>query len=307
MKRHVVAVGSFDGVHRGHAAVLGEAVRHAHRLGVRSLAVSFATPPRMVLKSGRNLELLTTPPEREALIKSLGVDEIRFLHFSKAFSKRTPRQFFDDHLIRRFRATGIVVGPDFRFGHNRAGGLGNLKDWGGRAVPVWPVKTATAHAHKLSSRHIRKLVAAGRLAEAERELGHRYIAQGRVVRGNRLGRRLGFPTANLAVPDGKILPPGVYAVRVFKKSYAPGRRKAGWPGVCNIGQRPTINARPHKISFEVHILSGNIPALYGKHLWIEFISRLRSEKKFSSLEALSAQIRRDRDAAAKLLFTKAKK
>lgn len=190
--RRVTAIGSFDGVHKGHAAVLRKAVERARGLGVKSLALSFATPPRMILNPRRGLELLTTPSERRALIRSLGVDEVRFLHFSRVFAKNTPRRFFDEHLTRRFRAAGLVVGPDFRFGHRRRGGLRNLKEWGGPDLPIWSVKTATAHAHKLSSRIIRRLLPAGRLEEAEKELGHRYVAEGRVTHGQNSDGGSGF-------------------------------------------------------------------------------------------------------------------
>jgi riboflavin kinase/FMN adenylyltransferase len=315
-RRYVVTIGSFDGVHRGHASVLKETARRARRLGVRSLVISFVTPPRMVLKNVTRPELLSTPDERGLLARSLGISEVRFLRFSKTFSKNTPRQFFDDYLVHRFGAVGVVVGPDFRFGHNRGGDPWNLKEWGGKAIPVWPVKTARAHAHKLSSRHIRRLVKTGRLAEAGRELGHRYFAEGRVVHGKGLGRRMGFPTVNLATPKEKVLPKGVYAVRVFPNSYEPTwfsalrprseRTAKGWPGVCNIGLRPTIQPGQGKLSFEVHLLTP-VPSLYGKRLWVEFISWMRSEKKFSSLNALRAQIERDIQQARKLLFTKREK
>jgi riboflavin kinase/FMN adenylyltransferase len=267
----------------------------------------------MVLKKHRSIKLLTTPPERELLMKSLGVDEIRFIHFSKAFSQNTPHEFFDRYLRQRFNAAGVVVGPDFRFGHNRTGDTLDLKHWGGRQIPLWPVRTAKAHSHKLSSRHIRELVKVGKLEEAENELGHRYFARGRVVHGNKIGRRMGFPTVNLVTQKGKILPFGVTAVKVFPSPYQPAwrgsrqtRSSRGWPGVCNIGLRPTITPRAQKISFEVHLLdrTGN---LYGRSLWVEFISLLRHEKKFSSLDALRAQIQCDVQAARKLLFTNGKK
>lgn len=313
--RRVITIGSFDGVHRGHAAVLRETVRHARRMGGQSLAISFNVPPRMILHETIEVELLTTPEERRLLIQNLGVDEVCFLKFSKIFSRKTPRSFFDNVLIKEFSAAGLVVGPDFRFGHNRTGDPRDLARWGEGKIPLWPVPFAKSHDHKISSGHIRHLLKEGDLDTAETELGHRYFAVGTVIHGQGLGRRIGFPTLNLAVEKGKVLPPGVYAVRVFKGSYSPAwspkifkfsktakEKKPHWPGVCNIGVRPTVTSGKGPLSFEIHLLDVPPPAFESHPLWVEFVTKLREEKRFSSLNDLKSQIKHDIAQTHALLY-----
>lgn len=291
----VLTIGTFDGVHRGHRAILRRAAARALRGRKISAALAFERPPRLFFSPSSEPCLLTTPEEKRLLMEDCGIRKVVLLRFGPSFAKTPAKEFFEKTLVRRFRAAEILVGYDFRFGRGREGDTGALKAMGrARRVPVHIVGPVRSGSRPVSSGRIRDLLRAGELSAANRLLGHPYFAIGRVARGRGLGRKIGFPTANLALSAEKIVPPGVFAVRVREGS-------RGWSGVCNVGVRPTVRGgRPSRPVTEVHLF-GFSGRLYGKSLRVDFIHRLRPERAFPNLEALRGQIRRDAARARKLL------
>ncbi|MEK9146289.1 MAG: riboflavin biosynthesis protein RibF [Elusimicrobiota bacterium] len=288
MKRNfLVSLGTFDGLHRGHRKLIAMLRSDARRLGLKVLVALFAEPPRFHFQPRARASLLTTASERKSLLRRLGVDRVAVLRFDSKLASMSHERFFDEVLLRRFQAGGLVAGPDFAFGKGRKGDCDYLRRACAlrglhfRMLP--PVRSGPA---KISSSRIRDLLRCGKVERAAKLLGRPYAVSGRVIRGRGLGAKIGFPTANLRV-EGRLLPMGVFEVLVRGM---PAARRA----VCNIGYRPTVekDTPPCGPHVEVHIpgFRGN---LYGKTLTIEFLRLLRYEKRFASLKALIAQIRRD--------------
>ncbi|MGQ0645067.1 MAG: riboflavin biosynthesis protein RibF [Elusimicrobiota bacterium] len=292
----VAAMGTFDGVHRGHAAVLRQAVSLARRRGLPCLALTFARPPRLYFSPRPGPQLLTTLPEKIRLLRSLGVDAAVALPFNKSMARLSAEEFFEAYLIRRFRVRHLVVGYNFLFGRGRSGDAALLRRLGPpRGLSVHVVPPLRLRGVPVSSGQIRLRLAEGDLAAANAKLGHPYVVEAPVVRGRGLGRRLGFPTANLAVSADKILPPGVFAVRAILPGGAVRR------GMCNVGFRPTLARPSRRLSVEVHIL-GFKGRLAGTTLRLEFMRKLRSEIKFPSLTALAARLKLDKEMTRKAVF-----
>jgi riboflavin kinase/FMN adenylyltransferase len=282
---YIVTIGSFDGVHKGHHALLERTVHEAKKRGLKSLALTFSVPPKMVLDQKHALRLLSDAREKEFLLRRLGVDEVNFWKFTKETSALRPFAFLKTVLIERLKAKGIVVGADFRFGAERAAGVHELVRWGQEfEIPVWVIAPVKRHRHVVSSSAIRHLLESHKLKRAEGFLGHPYLIAGRVVRGHQRGRQLGFRTANIQTSAGKILPHGVYAVTAWLQE----RPRKIYNGVCNIGVRPTVvdkgavSVEPHLFDFSKNIV--------GKMLFIELRRFLRAEKKFASAAELSRQM-----------------
>ncbi|MBZ9753379.1 riboflavin biosynthesis protein RibF [Deinococcus sp. HMF7604] len=278
-----VAIGSFDGMHLGHQALIAQLKAKAREHRVPSVVYTF-DPPTRVLTQG--VEFLSTLPEKLDLLARYGVDETIAAAFTPEFAARPKDAFLDD--LRTLRPQAIVVGEDFHFGRGRAGGVEDLKTVAPEVVVV-PIHGLGGE--DIKSTRVREYLRAGDVDGARRLLGRHYDAQGVVVQGDRLGRTLGWPTANLQVPDGKALPLGVFAVVVQGDH---GR----WHGVANVGFRPTVEGRTRR--FEVHLFDfgGN---LYGEELQVKFFTRLRGEQKFAGLDELKAQIARDAEAAREAL------
>ncbi|HRY28704.1 MAG TPA: riboflavin biosynthesis protein RibF [Elusimicrobiota bacterium] len=291
----VLTIGTFDGVHVGHRVILRKAVSLARKAGLSSLALTFARPPRLYFSPQKGPLLITLPEEKAELLRSIGVDRVEFLAFGKKLAALSPEDFFKEHLLRRYGARQVVVGFNFGFGRRRAGHLGLLKQLGAsHGVPVHIVPQVSLGGRRVSSGKIRRDLWRGELAAANRKLGYPYFLSGQVVRGDRLGRRLGFPTANVRVPDEKLVPPGVFAVRVVLPN---GTEK---PGMCNVGFRPTLGRRAPRLSIEAHVLDfrGN---LRGKKIKVVFVKKIRSEKAFPTLEKLAARLRIDAAVARRIL------
>lgn len=270
----VVAVGSFDGVHLGHQHLLHQALAEAKSLHQPLLVYTF-DPPTKVFTRGEGFLMDLT--EKVEALRALGVELILAVAFNEAFAQREAGEFLED--LRRLGASRIYVGEDFRFGKGRGGGPEDLA----QVAPVRIVPLLTLGGEPVKSSRIRALLQEGRVEEARHLLGRPYGAYGVVVEGDKLGRKLGFPTANLAVHPQKILPPGVFAVEA-QGSF--GRYK----GVANVGTRPTVNGMERRL--EVHLL-GFAGELYGEEMRLSFLKHLREEKRFDSLEELKAQIAKD--------------
>jgi riboflavin kinase/FMN adenylyltransferase len=281
-------MGTFDGVHRGHQTILAHTVRRARARDVPSLAVTFHRPPRLFFFPPREAALLTLLPEKMELLRAQGIDRVAALRFDKTLAGVSARDFFETYFLRRWRAREIVVGFNFGFGRGRQGDARLLESLGRtHGVPVTILPPVDRDGVPVSSESIRAHLRAGDLAAANLKLGYPYFMSGKVRKGAGRGRGLGFPTANLAVSPEKIAPLGVFAVRVR----LPGGKSAG--GMVNIGFHPTVGVAPER-TVEVHLFDfeGN---LLGQTLRLELLSRLRSERRFPSVQNLVHQL--DRDAA----------
>ena len=288
----VVTIGNFDGVHLGHRHLIDRLIRRARELGSPACVYTFEPPPRVLLAPQLRQSRISPWDEKIRLLHEVGVDQIVIERFTRPFAQHPPEWFIREILERRLRARALVVGYDFRFGRARAGDVGLLR----RTVPYLSVEQVHAQSDQgnvVSSSAIRRLVEAGEVERACELLGRPHSIVGTVVGGEKRGRRIGFPTANVE-SDSELLPfPGVYAVRARIDGVP------DWlPAVANLGTRPTFDGRHFLI--EVHILDfrGN---LYGRQARVAFVGRLRDEKKFSNTDALTAQLREDVIAARALL------
>lgn len=294
----VVSIGVFDGVHLGHQKILERNTAEARRLGARATVVTFREHPKRVLL-GRAPRTLTSLEHRLELFRRAGIEHAVALTFDEELKAIPAEAFVRDFLLGALGARKFVLGFDSKFGRDRAGTPEMLSALG---YDVEVVSQVTVGGRAVSSTAIREAVELGDLAGAERMLGRPVTVYGQVVPGDRLGRQIGFPTANLDLHHELRPPNGVWAVRVRRVRYAPERiEEAARDGVLNIGFRPTVSGeRPEAPRVEVHVLdfSGD---LYGEYLEIEFVAALRDERKFPSLEALREQIRADVLAARRVL------
>ena len=289
----VVSVGVYDGVHRGHAAVLGRAAVLARRSGARTVVFTFDAHPEGVLSGGDAPPELTPVAEREPLLCEAGADEVQVVSFSQV-AGMTPQAFLRVHVFPRYRMGNRVVGYDFALGKDRLGTVEVLDRLGrGLGFAVEAVPSLDVGGAPVSSSRVREALAGGRVREAAAMLGRPYLIAGRVVPGEGRGRSLGFPTANLDLPPGKMRPArGVYAVRVF------GPGVTGAAGVVNVGCRPTFGGGRETV--EVHVLdvSGD---WVGKELRMDLVERIRPERRFRDAAELAARIERDASRARSLL------
>ncbi len=291
----VVTVGSFDGVHLGHQALLAEVQRRAARAGAAPLVVTFEPHPASVLAPERAPRLLTLEVERREILAELGLAYLLVLRFDAAMAAQSAEQFVRDVLLTRCGMRELVIGVDHRFGHGGGGDSRTLPALGQRLGFEVSVVASVQddRGEPISSTRIRSALAAGELAPAARWLGRPYRFSGRVVPGAGRGRTIGVPTINLEGPDpDKALPPdGVYAARVEW-----GGGTAG--AMLNQGPRPTVGDL--KRSVEAHLF-GVTENLHGRMVRIEWVERLRDIQRFPSLDALRAQLALDREAALRVL------
>jgi riboflavin kinase/FMN adenylyltransferase len=292
----VVTPGNHDGVHLGHRALIDAAKRTADAHGWQTLAMCFEPHPTAVLVPERAPVLLTDMKRRVEILKGAGCDEVVVLPFDDEFSKMTPDRFVERVLLEACAAKGVVVGPDFHFGHKRSGNIVTLREWGElEGFTVELVEPIMYKGDAVSSTRLRRTLGKdGNVEDAAVMMTRVHETTGLVVLGDQRGREIGFPTANLEV--GPLLLPkdGVYAVvaRVLDEADAPLLH-----GVANLGNRPTFEAGR---SIEVHLF-GFDGDLYGKRMRVGFAARLRGEAKFDGLDALRRQIDQDCDAAKNAL------
>jgi riboflavin kinase/FMN adenylyltransferase len=278
-------VGFFDGVHRGHQAVIGRVAEVARDGRLRSVVVTFDRHPREILTPGKVPLLLTSLRRKAALIESIGIETLVVLEFTEEFSRWPPEAFVERVLARGLRTRRAAVGRNFTFGHRAAGNLEILARLGGTyGFEVEGVALLEIDGRPISSTSIREALASGDLDWPERALGRRYVVEGTVVRGAGRGKGLGFPTANLLTPKGIQLPGrGVYAGRALVNG-------AAWPAAVNVGINPTFGGEP--LHVEAHLL-GFQGDLLGQVLAVEFWRRLREEQRFDSAAELARQIAED--------------
>lgn len=279
----IVTLGNFDGVHRGHQHVINSLKEIGK--GLPATVVSFYPHPVKVLRGGSEPRSLSSLREKREKCGELGIELIYGIHFTKAYSRVSAKQFIEDVLVGALATKILVVGEDVAVGHNREGNLEFLK----RELPAYGialhvVPKFTLNGVRPSSRTIRELLRAGDVAQAAELLGAPFTVSARVGHGDKRGRTIGFPTANVA--SGKRLLPqrGVYACLAEIGG-------ASYPAVANIGVRPTFHGADERL--EVHAIGQQLGSLYGKRIHVSFVARLRDEKKFNSIEELKAQINLD--------------
>lgn len=286
----VVTVGTFDGVHRGHRAVLEEIETRAARRKLHSILVTFDRHPLTVVRPEASPELLTTPDEKKAILAQSCLDYVAFLPFTPTLSRYTPEEFIRLVLCDRFRVAELVIGADHGFGRSRSGSIDTARQLGkelGFAVDVVPA--VTAGRRTISSTSIRRRLAAGDVEDAWRQLGRPYSFRGPIVHGLGRGRDLGFPTANIRPPAGRKLLPkaGIYAVRASLRTEIR-------EGLLHLGPRPTFVGSPPSI--ELYLLDFDRD-IYGQDVKVDFLARLRDVEPFATTAELIAQMQRDRDRA----------
>ena len=287
-----ITIGTFDGVHSGHRFLLGqlEILAAQHRL--KPLALYFSIPPKTLLSSKPEMTVLTLPQEKKNLLRETGTPVLP-LDFEKCRAL-SPEEFFSQ-LIKKFHMGGLLIGADFAFGKDRQAGAPWLAQRCQQAgVCFEKVRFYKTGTQKISSSLIRKTLAGGDIERTNEMLGHPYTVSGKVIKGKQLGRKLGFPTANLDTGIYKLLPLGVFAVKVHIGNN-------NYNGFCNIGFRPTVNTLSGIVPLvEVHIFDFD-EMIYGRKITVSFIQKLRDEMKFSTLTDLIKQLKKDRSEAKKIL------
>lgn len=302
----VVTLGNFDGVHRGHRALLGTVVREARARAARAVAVTFDPPPLAVLHPERAKVQIAGLEHRLELMDSTGLDAVLVLEFTRELAAMTPEEFVHEVFVTALGATAVVLGGDSRFGVNNSGTIDTMRQLGERhgfAVVEMPViGEASAGVRTWSSTTLRQLLAAGEVAEAADILGRPHRVSGEVVHGHHRGREFGFPTANLGPDmDGLVPADGVYAgwlERLDLPRTDPERRL---PSAISVGTNPTFDDVPVRL-VEAHVLDRTDLDLYHEQVGVDFVARLRGNVRFESVEELLAQMGRDVDASRSLLL-----
>ena len=288
-----LAIGVFDGVHLGHQAVISTSAQHARAANGTPIVVTFDPHPEKVLRPKTAPHLLTATPHKIALIRDLGMAHLLIITFDKQFAATEPEEFVHELVEHSKSLREICVGHEWSFGKNRRGNLKLLNQFGARfdfgVVGIPPV---TVNGELVSSTTIRKAVETGDLAKAAQMLGREYTVLGTVVSGDNRGKKIGFPTANLSAHNEQFPPNGVY----FAEAKLEG---VIYPGVVNLGYRPTVDTRKSERILEIHLFDFDHD-IYGKDLEVRFIRYLRPETKFESVEALVRQIGLDVKQARKL-------
>jgi len=290
-KRRAVTIGNFDGVHLGHARLLAACVEAGRRHGLVPAALTFDPHPASVVSDRGAPPRIQTLRSRRRLLREAGIEDLAQLGFDAAVARLPPSEFVDQALVVGMRAGCVVVGHGFRFGAARVGDVETLRELGRGRFETIEVETLEDSLGRVSSSRIRSALLRGDLAEAERLLGRPYEIEGLVVHGDHRGKALGFPTANVDLEGVSALKRGVYAADGFIEGEA-----AVWRAAVNLGVRPTFGG-------EVAHLEAHFPGfegdLYGRSVRLVFLSRLREERRFDSVEDLKAQLAADVQAAAR--------
>lgn len=295
MPELVATIGFFDGVHRGHRFLIDRVIEEAQRSGMSSAVITFDRHPREVLQTDYQPDLLSTLDEKLLLLSKTHVDNTVVLYFDASLAALTAHDFMRDVLQRQLKVRKLIIGYDNRFGHNRSEGFDDYVRYGKElGIEVIRADAFLPDDVRVSSSVIRTCLREGRVEDANRLLGYDYTIESRIVSGYQNGRKMGFPTANLDVTRCQQLLPasGVYAVLVRLKD------SVGWKrGMMNIGHRPTFNGTTTSMEVNLFNFSGD---LYGQELLVSFISKIRDERKFDSIDALAEQLQHDKVQINKL-------
>lgn len=285
----VATIGNFDGVHLGHQTVLGQLSEKAAEMNVASMVISFEPYPMEFFSADKAPARLTRLREKVRALTRYAVDRMLCLRFDKAFAAMSAEQFIDDILVAKLDVRYLVVGDDFRFGHNRIGDFAMLREAGKRyGFQVVNLHTFMIDNVRVSSTRIREALAAGEMSTAEKLLGRPYRMCGRVAHGDKRGRTIGFPTANIHLHRNNTPVKGVFAVELFGVEGEPVA------GVANVGTRPTVDGT--RSLLEVHLFDFE-QDIYGRYVHVEFVHKLRDERRFDSFEELRKQIDVDAEQA----------
>ncbi len=288
----VITIGNFDGVHKGHQVLFHKTCEIAKKNKGTAIAFTFDPHPLKIIAPEKFPPQLTTFQKKMALIETCGMDQVICANFDHSFANQSPRDFAKNILVDKIGVREVVVGFDYAFGRGREGTLDYLKTMGKEFnFIVHTVDPVKINGHMISSSSVREMIEAGRVESAKDFLGRNYSLIGEVIHGDKRGQSIGFPTANLNVEEVLVPGTGVYAVYALVN----GQRK---PAVANVGFKPTFNSGA--LGIEVHILEFE-EELYGHKVEIEFISRIRDEVKFPSVDALVEQIQKDIQNAKQLL------
>jgi len=294
-KNPVFTTGTFDGVHTGHQVIIRRLNQLAANSNGENIILTFHPHPRMVLhKDDSNLKLLNTLEEKTSLLSKYGVDNLVVTPFSKEFSQLTAEQYVEDFIWKKFYPRKVVMGFNHRFGNNRTGDIELMTAMGKKlGFEVEEIEAQMVENISVSSTKIRNALTGGEIETANSLLGHPYTLTGKVVTGEHLGKKLGFPTANLKIEDAdKLIPAnGVYAVIVKVD-------ETNFGGMLNIGFRPTFNGK--KQTIEVHIFDFN-EEVYGMNIGVDLVASIRKEMKFNSVDELIHQLKKDKEFSLKIL------
>lgn len=289
----VIAIGAFDGVHIGHQALLKKVAQRAAEIAIQAAVLSFEPLPRQFFAKKNEVVRLTTPRQRIQLFIQSGMHTIGLLKFNHKLAHMSEQDFIKQILVDYLHVTEVWVGPDFHFGRNRAGDLETLKAFGllynFSAHSIAPV---IHDGQRVSATVIRQLLEQGQFQQVAILLGRKFTMTGHVVHGQKLGRKLGYPTANLRIPFGKAPVHGIFAVRVSTTQLK------SWPAVACLGTRPTVNGVEPLLESHLFDFDGD---LYGQRLTVEFVSKIRDEICFSDLDALVTQMHQDALNAREIL------
>ncbi|MEG2983288.1 MAG: bifunctional riboflavin kinase/FAD synthetase [Peptostreptococcaceae bacterium] len=284
IEKSIVTIGNFDGIHKGHIKLIEEAVNEAKDRKCKSVVFTFENHPMRYFRMN-SIKNIITNDEKINILKSLGVDIILMVPFNEYMTKISAGDFIEKILINKLNCMKVIVGHDFTFARNKEGNSDVLKhlgkDYGMEVKIIEPIKINNI---RISSSYIRKLIDQGSVCEIKNFLGRNYCLEGEVIHARKIGRTIGFPTANLKVNDQLVIPKsGIYAVKVYLKDRI-------YYGATNIGFNPTVNGQV--LSIETNILDFD-EDIYGDIIKIEFLERIRDEKKFNSLDELKNQLSKD--------------
>ncbi len=288
-KNAVLTVGTFDGVHSGHRVILKEVVEHAHKVNGESVLITFDPHPRKLLFPDQPLGIITPLETKQQLLHEAGISHIIVVPFTQEFAHLSAREYVENFLVGLFRPHSIVLGYDHHFGHDRLGNIDMLKEY----APTYnyeliEIPAQLIEAAAVSSTRIRKAINEGKVNDASQMLGRNYSIKGTVVHGNKLGRTIGYPTANMQPNDAEQIIPaiGVYAIQAIHND-------TRYDAMMSIGFNPTVTDKK-ELRIEANLFDFD-KDIYGDELEIIFIKRLRNEQKFASLDALITQLHQDKE------------
>lgn len=296
VKNAIVTIGTFDGVHLGHQAIFKKMTAEAKAIGGETVVVTFHPHPRLVLNiDSSSLRFITTQEKKMEILEKTGIDNVVIIEFTREFSRTSSEQFIKNYIVDKIKPAKLVIGYDHHFGKNRMGDFKLLYDLSNRYnFKVERVAAQDVENIAVSSTKIRKALEAGDVKKANRLLGYEYSLCGEVIHGNELGRTIGFPTANLNIPDAfKVIAVcGVYACHIKHKGLF-------YNGMGNIGYRPTVSGNS-QLTTEVHLFDFD-QMIYGEEICVSFVDRIRSEIRFENMQALQQQLVKDKVAAIEIL------
>jgi len=293
-KESILTIGTFDGVHIGHNKILTKLVEESKKNNLSSLIMTFFPHPRMVLQKSQEIKMINTMDEKIHLFEKTGVDNLIIQPFDENFSKIRAKEFVEEILVKKLKIKHIIIGYDHRFGKNREASVEDLKKFGlNYMFTVEEIAAQEIHSIAISSTKIRNAILKGEIKKCNEYLGRNFMLTGEVVHGDGLGKKINFPTANIEIIDTyKIIPKnGVYLVKTIINSEI-------YFGMMNIGVRPTIGGKNKSLEIHFFNFKDNI---YNKTISVEIICKIRDEEKFSSIDELKIQLKKDEQFCLKLI------